>query len=159
MGFAIVLAILAAIALTAILCIKILPAKYDGTFSKKLPQKVHDYFNFKSLYLESILKILFTFLTIACIVVGIFVATIGNTFQFIDNIANAIEYDYFRYMDWIWEELFINFLGGIAIAAIGPIVLRLVYEGLMMFILLVKNVIDINGKLKAPKANTTEIEE
>ena len=152
MGFAIALAVLASIALTVILCIKILPAKYDGNFSKKLPQVIHNYFNFKSLYLESILKIMFTFLTIACIVVGIFVATIGNSFQFIANIANALEYDYIRYMDWIWEELFFNFLGGIAIAVVGPIALRLAYEAVMMFILLVKNVIDINGKLKAPKA-------
>ena len=158
MGFALFLAVSAAIALTVILCIKILPAKYDGTFNKKLLQKVHDYFNFKSLYLESILKILFTFLTIACIAVGLFTATIGNGFQFIGNFMDAMEYD-FRYMDWIWETLFYNFIGGIAIAVIGPIVLRLAYEAIMMFILLVKNVIDINGKLKAPKAESTEIQE
>ena len=158
MGFSLFLAVSAAIALTVILCIKVLPAKYDGTFNKKMLQKVHNYFNFKSLYLESILKILFTFLTIACIAVGLFAATIGNGFQFIGNFIDAMEYN-FRYSDWIWELLFYNFIGGIALAVIGPIALRLAYEAIMMFILLVKNVIEINGKLKAPKAESTEIEE
>lgn len=146
MIFVMVISALAAIALTVILCIKVLPAKFDGTFSKKGLQSVHDYFNFKKLYLESILKILFTFLTIACVVVGLLGATVGNAFQFIGNIVRAIENDYMS--SWIWRNLFTNFFGGIALAVVAPIVLRLVYEGILMFILLVKNVIEINNKTK-----------
>ena len=37
---------------------------------------------------------------------------------------------------------------GIGIAVLGPVVLRLVYEGFMMFIILVKNVVEINNKTK-----------
>ena len=149
MTFMIVMAILAAIAATVLLAIKVLPAKKDGTFSKKLVQHTHDYFNFKKLYLEQILKILFTFLTIACVLVGVFYATLGNFFQFSGNIFKALNYDYYEYAGrYIWESLGTNFLVGIGIAVLGPIALRLAYELLMMFVLLVKNVIDINGKLK-----------
>ena len=45
-----------------------------------------------------------------------------------------------------------NFLGGVvagvAIMVIAPIAIRLTYEGIMMFILLVKNVTEINNKIK-----------
>lgn len=157
LSFISVLSILAAIALTVILCVKVLPAKYDGTFSKKLPQQIHDYFNFKHLYLETILKFLFVFLTIACIIVGLLTATIGNALQFISNLIDAIDYDYMG--SWIWRSLFANLFGGLALAVIGPVVIRLVYEGLMMFILLVKNVIDINGKIKAPEKENPKTEE
>lgn len=149
MNFMNVMAILAAIAATVLLCIKVLPAKKDGTFSKKLLQHTYDYFNFKKLYLEQILKILFAFLTIASILVGVISATLGNFIQFIGNLSDAIKYEAYDYMSkHIWTALGNNFLRGIAIAVLGPIVLRLVYELLMMFVLLVKNVIDINGKLK-----------
>ena len=157
MTFMIVMAILAAIAATVLLAIKVLPAKKDGTFSKKLVQHAHDYFNFKKLYLEQILKILFTFLTIACVLVGIFYATLGNFFQFIGNISDALKYDVYDYMSkYIWKTLGNNILIGLAITVLGPIALRLVYEAMMMFILLVKNVIDINGKLKVEKEEPKE---
>ncbi len=160
MVFMNVMAVLAAIAATVLLCIKVLPAKKDGTFSKKLVQRTHDYFNFKKLYLEQILKILFTFLTIASILVGVCYATLGNFIQFIGNISDAIKYDVYDYMSkYIWKTLGNNILSGLAIAVLGPIALRLVYEMLMMFVLLVKNVIDINGKLKSkteePKEEVT----
>ena len=64
--------------------------------------------------------------------------------------------------DWIFRNLFTNFFGGIAIAVLGPIALRLVYEGIIMFILLVKNVIDINNKMKpiaAAPEETVEVAE
>lgn len=157
MGFVNLLSILGAIVLTVFFCLKILPAKFDGAFSKKLPQQIHNYFNFKTLYLETIFKVLFTFLTLACIIVGVLTATVGNACQFIGNIIDAIDYDYMG--SWIWRRLFTNFFSGIALAVVGPIALRLVYEIFMMFILLVKNVIDINGKLKAPEEESPKTEE
>ena len=44
------------------------------------------------------------------------------------------------------------FLPGLLLMVLGPIVLRITYEFMMLTILLVKNVIDINKKLKAPEA-------
>lgn len=145
MIFAIVMGGLLAIAATVLLFIKVLPAKYDGTFSKKLFQQVHDYFNFKKLYIESITKALFTFLSIACLLGGVLVATVGNTTWLISKL---IEYSGYGYStNWIFTTYFTNFFIGIGIAVVGPVVLRLLYEGIMMFILLVKNVVDINNKM------------
>lgn len=146
MTFAMVSAALIAIAATVLLFIKVVPAKYDGTFSKKIFQKAHDYFNFKKLYLESIIKVLFTFLSIACVVGGILMATVGNT---IWAISKSIEYAALGISSgWIFTTYITYFFAGIGIAVLGPVVLRLVYEGFMMFIILVKNVVEINNKTK-----------
>lgn len=154
MGFAIFIAAVAAIVLTVYLCIKVLPAKHDGTFDKKPLQLAHDYFNFKKLYLESVLKILFTFLTVASVIGGVVYGTIGNIFQFIGSFGRAVTYGY--EMSWVWGSLITNFFIGVGIAVLGPIVLRLVYEGLLMFILLVKNVIEINNKMKTSQKKENE---
>lgn len=146
MTFAMVSAALIAIAATVLLFIKVLPAKYDGTFSKKILQNAHDYFNFKKFYLESIVKGLFTFLSIACVVGGALMATVGNTIWFISKLIQYADYSFGT--SWIFRNYIINFLGCIAIAVLGPIVLRLVHEGIMMFIILVKNVVEINKKMK-----------
>ncbi len=154
MGFAIFIAGVAAIVLTVFLCIKVLPAKFDGTFAKKPLQLAHDYFNFKKLYLEEVLKVLFTFLTVSCVIGGIAYGTIGNIFQFIGSFGRALSYGY--QMSWLWGTLVTNFFIGVGVAVLGPIVLRLVYEGLLMFILLVKNVIEINNKMKADEKEENE---
>ncbi len=146
MVFALIIGGILSIVLTVLLCIKVLPAKFDGTFSKKILQTLHDYFNFKKLYLESILKVIFSFLSIACVVGGVLYASVGNVLQLINRISIALQYGYFG--AWIWSSFFLNLICGVAIAVLGPIVLRLIYEGVMMFVLLVKNVIEINKKTK-----------
>ena len=45
-----------------------------------------------------------------------------------------------------------TFLYGLGILLLGPLVLRVTYEFVMMAILLVQNVIAINRKMKAPAA-------
>ena len=152
MTFAAVVGILAAIAATVLLYLKVIPSKFDGTFKKKIPQKIHDYFNFKTLYLETVLKALFTFLSVSCVVVGVLIATIGNIFWFIGAVIDYIDYSYYYNFGWIFGRLGLNFLVGLGIAIVAPIVLRLVYEGMLMFILLVKNVIEINNKMKTAPA-------
>lgn len=137
-----ILIALTAVAATVLLCIKILPAKYDGTFKMKPLQMVHDYFNFKQLYLETVLKVLFAFFSIYCILYGLFGATIGNFITVFERLSNPY------YARFAWNAFVPTFFGGLAVAVLGPIVLRLIYEGLLMFVLLVKNVIDINNKMK-----------
>lgn len=146
MTFSIVLGIMAAVAATVLLCLKVLPEKFNGNFKKKPFQLIHDYFNFKKLYLESILKILFTFLSIACVAVGVLIILFGNNITLFGNIIEGLERGYVR--DWVWALYFRNIISGLGIAVLGPIALRLIYEAAMMFILLVKNVIQINNKLK-----------
>jgi hypothetical protein len=146
MVFALVIGILVSIAATVLLFIKVLPAKFDGTFSKKIFQRIHDYFNFKKFYLESIIKGLFTFLSITCVVGGALTATVGNTIWFISQMINSARYGFGT--DWIFSTYFTNFFICIGVAVLGPVVLRLVHEVIMMFIILVKNVVEINKKMK-----------
>ena len=124
----IILGCLAAIAATILLYIKVLPKKKDGRLGNGFFQFLHDFFHFKKLYLEEALKGVFTLATIACVSIGFFL---------------LIGYEgYGRYKDS-------TFLYGLFTMVCGPVALRLVYEGLMMFVLLVKNVLEINNKLSS----------
>lgn len=149
-----VLAALAAIAVTVLLCIKVIPAKKDGTFQKPIMQQAHDFFNFKKLYVESILKVIYAFCTVFAFVSGILTAVLGNFVFFISRIidwADMSEYAR-RYADGFWSDTFSDmlgiFFGGILAAILIPVILRITYELFMMFILLVKNTIEINNKIK-----------
>lgn len=135
---ALVLGCIAALAATVLLYIKVLPRKLDGSFNNKWLQFLHDFFHFKKLYLEEVLKGIFVLATVACVCVGVFMLVSYNEI-----------YHYSRYGSYYTKESM--FLYGLLLIVGGPISLRLAYEGIMMFILLVKNVLEINGKLKAPK--------
>lgn len=138
---ALVLGSIAALALTIFLYVKVLPRKLDGTFDNKYLQFLHDFFHFKKLYLEEFLKFIFTLATVACVTVGLFLI-----------LGYEERYSYYsgtRHESTFWY--------GISIMVGGPVSLRLVYEGLMMFILLVKNTMDINNKLSAPKAEPQDV--
>lgn len=135
---------IAALALTILLYIKVMPRKLDGTFDNPWLQRLHDFFHFKKLYLEEVLKFLYVLATVATVCVGVFM---------------LLSY----YESWSWsyyggghttkESLF---LYGLLMIVGGPISVRLAYEVLMMFILVVKNVIDINNKM--PKTNEKPVE-
>lgn len=142
-GLSIFISVILTIAGMVFLYLKILPKKFDGSFVNKFLQILHDYFNFKKLYLETVLKFLFTLLTVVCIAVGI--ATIVTSFVgVLESLYYVIEYGMkFRYLI---RTLFSGLFSGALIMVVGPIIVRLVYEGIMMFIILVKNVIEINNK-------------
>lgn len=152
--FVTVLAALAAIALTVLLCIKVIPAKKDGTFQKPIMQQAHDFFNFKKLYVETILKVLYAFLTLFTFISGILTAVLGNLIFFVSRIIDWADMGEYarRYADGFWSDTFSDmlgiFFGGILAAILIPVILRITYELFMMFILLVKNTIEINNKIK-----------
>lgn len=108
---------------------KVMPRKLDGGFSSSFLQGLHDFFHFKKLYLEEIMKFIYVLANVATVCAGFFIMLSYN--------------GYYR------KES--NFLMGVGILVGGPIALRFVYESLMMFILLVKNVMDINKKLPDKK--------
>ena len=81
-------------------------------------QFVHDLVNFKTMVLEAVIKVLYVFCTLGCICTGILLL-FGSTF-------------------WI----------GLIVLIIGTLVLRVIYEMIMLFVLQVQNVISINRKLK-----------
>ncbi len=126
----IVIGVLCALAGTVFLYIFVLP---EGKREKlpKVLKILHDIFNFKSLLLEKVLKALYTLSTLICVFVGFFMLFSFRT-----------SYSYFGGSSLQWDGGY-----GILLMIAGPIVLRLAYEGIMMFILLVKNTIQINNKL------------
>ena len=88
---------------------------------KNLPgflQFVHDIVNFKTMLLEPIIKVLYIFCTFVSIIAGILLL--------------------FACPVWI----------GLLMIFIGPLVLRVIYELIMLFVLQVQNTISINRKLK-----------
>lgn len=78
---------------------------------------LHDTCNFNYLLIEKILQVLYIFLTVFAILMGLY-------------------------------TLVHNFWVGLALTIIMPIVIRLIYEFLMMAVLLLKHVIMIDNKLK-----------
>lgn len=133
LNFAIVLVLglVGGIALTVWLYRAVLPAAKDGSFEKPIYQHLHDYFHFKKLYLEDVLRALFVLSTALCVAIGAFLL-LGYT-----------GYGYYKAS---------TFLPGVLTMVLGPVMLRLSYEGIMMFLLLVKNTAEINQKLSAGKA-------
>lgn len=89
---------------------------------------LHDTCNFKYLIVEKILQALYIFFTADIFIQGFFL------------LFSAPE-DYMGERHWLGGY-------GILIMILGPILIRLVYELLMMAILLLKNVISINNKLR-----------
>ncbi len=120
-----ILGILSAIAATVLAFVFILPDKKKAALPDAL-KKIADILDFRTLFLEKIIKALYLFLTFSCICVGLFM---------------LISVNYGFYTD-MW-------MGGIGllIMIVGPIVIRILFESAMLFILLVQNVIEINNKL------------
>ena len=110
-------AFLLAIAATVAICILVMPKNKREGLSGFL-LKLHEIVNFKSLIIEKILKVLYVFCTCPTVLLGFFEIFAG-----------------------------MPFFGCLALIVIGPFVVRLIYEGLMLFIICVQNVIEINKKL------------
>ena len=112
---------------------------------------LHDLFNFKDLWLEKVMKFLYVLSTLTGILYGFF-----TLFQ-VEKIYVYDGYNYHTYTSmYHYEYEWVGYWGFVIMIA-APIVIRLMYEAIMMFILLVKNTIEINNKLEgkaveAPKA-------
>lgn len=128
--FFVVLGIITAVAATVLAFIFILPEKKRAKLPKIL-RIVSDILNMKQLFIETFFRALYIFSSFACVFVGVFML-----FGF-----DVYSGRYYNHTAWYggW---------GLLIAILGPIVVRVVYEGIMMGILLVKNTIEINKKLK-----------
>lgn len=130
-----IIMLLASIVLTILVFFFVMPARKDGTFGNPFLQFVHNYFNFKKIYIESVLKFIFVFMTLLCILGG-FAVIVSPLF--------------IEHMDSDFIGVFI--IGGLLLMTAGPVLMRLLYEGMMMSILQLKNVVDINNKIPNPKA-------
>ena len=114
---ALIIGIIAAVIVTVLMYIFVIPDKARQNLPGFL-QFIHDVVNFKTMILESVIKLLYVFCTLGCICVGILLL-FGSTF-------------------WV----------GLIVLVIGPLVLRVIFELIMLFVLQVQNVISINRKLK-----------
>ena len=114
-----------AIAATVLACIFIMPEKKREDLKKsKFLLWLHDLVNFKWLFIEKILKVLYIFSTCACILVGFFML-FGKTAYYETSTA----------------------VPGLLLMFAGPIVVRITYELLMLVIIAVNNIIQINKKM------------
>ena len=149
---ALALGSIAAVVVTVLLYIKVLPRKLDGTFENPWFQRLHDFFHFKKLYLEEVLKFLYVLATVSSVCIGVFMLL---------GYYESYSWSYYGGGHTTKESLF---LYGLLMIVGGPVSIRLAYEVIMMFILLVKNTIEINNKMPktgekvveyvAPPANT-----
>ncbi len=121
-------AVIISIILTILLVVLVVPEKKRAGLPKFF-QVVHDICNFKGLLLEKVLKVLYIFSTINVMLTGIFTWFSGG------------------------YNFGLTFLTGLLILVLGPILVRLAYEFMMLFVLLVKNVIQINNKLNGKNDN------
>ncbi len=127
-----------AIAGTVLAFIFILPEKKRASLNKFF-QVVADILNFKVLFIEKILKAFYIFLTFFCIVCGFFMLFSGEQVAAYWGTGSFKSYA----------------LQGLLLMFLGPIVIRISYELLMLAILMVQNVISINKKIPAPAKEET----
>lgn len=130
-----VLSIITTLAAVVLLYLFILPQKKRDSLPR-IGKFAADFFTFKDLYLEKVLRFFYILSTVFCIVTGVLML-----FGF-----EVRSYNYYGYSDT--DVTWYGFRG-LALAIGGTIFLRLFFEFMMMFILMVKNVLDINKKLKA----------
>ena len=127
-----IIALVLALAATVLAFIFIVPEK-KNTKTNAFLKILHDTLNFKYLIIEKILQALYIFATAYIITLGfcmLFYVEIGTNY-----------YIYSTPTKWYGGY-------GLLVMIVGPILVRLMYEVLMMFVLLIKNVIQINNKLK-----------
>ena len=129
-----VLCILASIAAAVLAFIFITPdnkrAKLNG-----LGKFLHDLCNFKFLIIEKIFQFCYILATAFVLIFGFF-----NLFAF--------ESGYYS-NDWVGYN-------GLLMMILGPIAVRISYELLMMAIIAIKNIIQINNKLKNQNADSSD---
>ena len=122
----IAISLILAIGATVLAFIFIVPEKQREKLSA-FGKFLHDTCNFKYLMVEKILQALYILSTAFVIIFGVFMLF-------------SVRYDYWNGTTW-------NGGTGILLIVLGPILIRLGYELMMMAILLLKNVISINRKL------------
>lgn len=129
-GLFLVIAVIAAIVFTVLAYIYVMPEDKEKSENVWI-KRAHELCNFKRLYIEDIMRCLYIFTTIVCICCGA-----ANLLTGIISIF-AAPYACIGYL-----------LSAIGLVVLGPVFTRISYEFIMLTILLVKNVIEINKKMK-----------
>lgn len=126
----VVVGVILAIAVTVLLGVFVLPERRRAQLSGFF-RTVADIFNFKGLIIEKILKYLYIFFTFFFFLLGFFML-------FWQSYGRSLA------------------LQGFLVMIISPFAVRITFEAMMLFVLLAKNVIEINSKLGRRDENTPE---
>lgn len=137
---ALIIGTIFAIIATVLIMILVTPESKRNTLNKFF-QVLADIFNFKSLLIEKILKCLYILSTLFCLFTGFFMLFSGYS------------YDFGFYSTGFQSAA----LEGLLLMILGPIIVRIVYEGMMLTIIIVKNIIQINNKMPANGKNGPDI--
>lgn len=127
-----ILAAITALAAAILAFIFILPEKRRVKLNQ-FGKFLHDLCNFKFLIIEKILQFCYVLATAFSIAAGFFMLF-------------AVEEHYYGYYGYASSE-WVGYYGFLVII-LGPIAVRIAYELMMMALLAVKNIIQINNKLK-----------
>lgn len=139
-GVAVIIGLILAISAVISLYAFILPEKKRAEL-KGFFRVLHDILNVRQLILEKILKFLYVLNTMLCIFIGFFM------------LFAKIEVD----LGWLGKSSTSTFVFGLVLIILGPIVVRLIHEATIMMILLVKNTMEINQKLKGTAADPFDV--
>ena len=134
------LTVVLAIIVTIVGVIFFVPKKNRDKFGKGFA-KIHDFVNFKTFIVDYVLKALYILATAMCIFGGFFtIFTVKTTYTTTGTMFNQTSQAH--------TSLSADNIGtGILIMILGPIIVRLFYELIMLAVVGVKNVIEINKKM------------
>lgn len=119
------ISVILAIVVTVLLVVMVTPKKKRESLPKFFVF-LHDLFNFKYLIIEKILKVVYIFATLVCLIEG-FLTIITSPTAYLPGQMVLV---------------------GLLLMVLGPIVIRIAFELMMSFLLLVKNTMEINNKIK-----------
>lgn len=140
-----IIGVVLALAATIVAWILIVPEKKRAGLNKFF-QYIHDLFNFKSLWLEKILKFLYIFETLSCIISGFLLLFSFSSYETYSYSGKFRSTTHTTWNGWI----------GLLLIVFGPIIVRILFEFVMMLILQVKNTMEINDKLNAQPGSRFE---
>ena len=130
----VVISALLALAATIVLFILVFPEKKKEKLNKFF-LTLRKLLSSEYLLIEKIIRFFYVFNTLFCVIAGLL---------FIFDFQKSYSYSY--YYGGSSSTVWLGWIGPI-IMVVGPILMRLIYEASMMFIMLVKNTIDIRNHL------------
>ncbi len=130
-----------------------LPPKNREKFGKGF-KRIFDFVNFKTFIVDYVLKGLYILSTAMCVIGGFLtIFTVRTTYQ------NVYDSNSVFSQTQATTSLSVDNIGtGLLIMVLGPIIVRIVYELIMLTIVGVKNIIEINKKMDCCKGEEAKTE-
>lgn len=119
-----------------------LPPKNREKFGKGF-KRIFDFVNFKTFIVDYVLKGLYILSTAMCVIGGFLtIFTVRTTYQNVYNSNSVFS------QTKATTSLSVDNIGtGLLIMVLGPIIVRIVYELIMLTIVAVRNIMEINKKM------------